>query len=105
MIQKRVVDCDWVRGVREGREPGGFPWGDQLFGVPDIVRGAFRKEIRPVGGFGSFDVFKMAELGLSSNAVGVKGPEFFCSWGGFCELLSESGQERGPPSLKPCGWG
>ena len=77
MIQKRFVDCDWVRGVGEGRKPGGFAWGDQLFGHPDVVRGGFRKELGPVGGFGSHDGFPIAEFRLSHNAVGVRGPEFF----------------------------
>ena len=37
VIQKRFVNCDWVRGIGEGRKPGGFPRGDQLFGRPDVV--------------------------------------------------------------------
>jgi len=76
-----------------------------LFGRPDVVWGGFRKEVSPVGGFGSFDGLEVAEFGLSGNAVGVRGPELFRSPGGFSELLSESGQERGPPGLRPWGQG
>jgi len=77
VVQKCVVDCDWVSGVGEGREPVGFSWGDQLFGRPDVVWGGFCKEVSPVGGFGSFNGFKVAEFGLSGNAVGVRGLELF----------------------------
>jgi len=91
VVQKRVVDSDWVRGVREGREPGGFSWDDQLFGRPDVVRRGFGKEISPVGGLRSFDGFEVAELGLSCYAVGVGGLGFSGFSGGLCNLFSESG--------------
>jgi len=104
VIEKRMVDRDWVRGVGQGGEPGGFSWADQLLGRTDVVGGGLRKEVGPVGGFSSFDSLKIAELGLSCNEGGVRGPEFFGSAGGFRELPSESGQEWGPPSFRPCGW-
>ena len=78
-------------------------WGDQLFGRPDVIWGSFRKEVSPVGSFGSFDGLKVAEFGLSGNAVGVRGPELFHFPGGFSEFFSESGQERGPPGFGPWG--
>ena len=62
VVQKRLVNCDWIRGVGEGGEPGGFSWGDQLFGRPDVVRGGLCEKISPVGGFCSFDGFEIAEL-------------------------------------------
>ena len=103
MVQKRFVDPGWVRGVGEGGEPGGFSRGDQLLGRSDVVWGGFREEVGPVGGFGSLDGLEVSELGLSCNAVGVGGPELFGPTGGLCELLSDSGQERGPPSFRPWG--
>ena len=103
MIQKRVVDCDRIRGIGNGGESGGFSWGDQLFGLPDVLQGDVRKGISPVGGFSSLDCFKIAELRLSCHIVGVKGPELLGSTGGFCELLSEGGQEWGPPSFRLWG--
>jgi len=99
VVQKCIVDSDWARGVGEGREPGGFSRGDQLFGRPDVVRRGLCKEVTPVGSFYSFDSFEVAELGLSCYAVGVGGMEFFGFPGGFRELLPESGQERGPPTF------
>ena len=74
VFQKHLVDCDWVRGVREGRTSGRLSWGDLLPGRPDVVQGGFSKEISPVGGFGPFDGFEVAELGLSCHGVGVGGP-------------------------------
>jgi len=99
MIQEGVVDCNGVGGVREGGKSGGLSWGDQLFGRPDIVCGGFCEEISPVGSFGSFYSLEVAELSLPSRGVGVGGPQFFRPAGGFCELLSESGEQRGPPGL------
>ena len=74
-----------------------------MFGLPDIVRGGFGEEVSPVGAFGSFDGLKVAEFGLSGSALGVRGAQLFRSPGGFSKLLSESGQERGPPGLRPWG--
>jgi len=75
VIQERVVDRDWVRGsVGEGGKSGGLSWDDQLLGRPDVVWGGFGKEVGPVGGFGPFDGFEVAELGLSCRGVGVGGP-------------------------------
>ena len=87
MVQKGVVDHDWVPGVREGGEPGGFSWGDQLLGRPDVVRGGLRKEIGPVGAFSSVDGFEIAELGLSCNIVGVGGQEFLALREAFANSL------------------
>jgi len=100
VIQKRVIYCDWVRGVGGRGEPGRLSWGNQLFGRPDVVRGGLCAEVSPVGGFSSFDGLKVAELGLSYNAVGVRGPEFFGCARGFPEFLSQSGKERGPPGFR-----
>jgi len=36
--------------------------------------GGFCKEVCPVGGFGPFDGFEVAELGWSCRGVGVGGP-------------------------------
>jgi len=91
VVQKRVVDRDWVRGVGEGREPGGFSPGDQLFGCPDVVRRGFCKEISPVGGLRSFDGFEIAEPGLSCYALGVGVLGFFRLSGGLYELFLQSG--------------
>jgi len=77
IVQKGGVDCDWVRSVGEGREPGGFAQGDQLLGRPDVVRRGFCNQSSPVGGFCSLDGFEVAELGLSRSAVGVGGLHFF----------------------------
>jgi len=56
-------------------------------------------EIGPVGGFSSFDGFEVAELGLSCYSIAVGGAELHRPAGGFCEFLSEAGQEWGPPSF------
>jgi len=77
VVQKRIVDSDWARGVGEGREPRAFSRGDQLFGCPDVVPSGLCKKISPVGSFCSFDGFEVAELGLSCYAVGVGGLDFF----------------------------
>ena len=74
-----------------------------MFGCPDVVRGGFCEEVSPVGGFSSLEGLEVAELGRSYNAVGGGGPEFFGFARGFCEFLSESGQEWGPPGLR--SWG
>jgi len=91
VVQMGVVDRDWVRGVGEGRESGGFSRGDQLFGLPDVVQRGFCKNIRPLGGLSPPDGFEIAELGLSCYAVGVGGLGFFGLLGGLCELFLEGG--------------
>ena len=60
VVQKRIVDSDWAPGVGKGRKPGGFSWGDQLFGRPYVVRRGLCKEISPICGFSSFDGFEVA---------------------------------------------
>jgi len=91
VVQKCVVDCDWVRGVGEGGKPGGLSWGDQLFGRPDVVRRGFCEELGPLKGFCSFDGLEVAELRPSCYAVGVGGLGFFGpAGGGFREFLPES---------------
>jgi len=83
MIQKCVVDCDWVGGIREVGKSGGLSWGDQLLGHPDVVRGGFCKKIGPVGGLSSFDGIQVAELGLSCYSIGVGGAQLLGPAGGF----------------------
>jgi len=39
MIQERVVNCDWIRSIREGGKSRGLSWGDQLLGRPDVIWG------------------------------------------------------------------
>ena len=73
VVQKRLVDCDWVRGVGEGGKPGGLSWCDQLFGRPDVVWRGFCKKVSPIGGLCSFDGLEVAELRLSCYAVEVGG--------------------------------
>ena len=87
MVQKRVIDCDWARGVGKGGKPRGLSRGDQLFVRPDGVWGGLLKEISPVGGFGLLDGFEIAELGLSCQVVGFGGLDFLGSLGGFREFL------------------
>jgi len=84
----------------EGGQSGGLSRGDQLLGRPNDVCGGLGKEVRPVSGFGPFDGFEIAELGLPCCGVRVGGPEAFSPAGGFCEFLSEGGEEWGPPSLR-----
>jgi len=62
---------------------------------------AFCEEIGPIGGLGCFDGFEVAEFGLPCRGVGGGGLELFGSTGSFCELLSESGEQWGPPSSGP----
>jgi len=99
VVQECVVDRDRVGGIGEGGESGALSGGDQLFGRPDVVRGGFREEIRPVGTFGSFDGFKVAKLSLPCCGVGVGGPQVFSFAGGFRKLFSEGGEQRGPPGF------
>jgi len=91
VVQKRTVDCDWVRGVGEGGAPGGLSCGDQLFGPPDVVSRGFCKKVSPIGGLCSFDGLEVAELRLSCYAVGIGGLGLFGPSGGFREFLLESG--------------
>jgi len=100
VAQKRTVDCNGVRGIREGGEPRGLSRGDQLFGGPDIVRGGFCKEIGPVAGLGSFYGFEVAELRLPCYGVGVWGSKLLGPTGSFGEFFPEGGEEGGPPSLR-----
>jgi len=74
VVQECVVDCDGVGGIREGGKPGGLPWGDQLFGCPDVVRGGICEEVGPVGSLGSFYGLEIAELRLPCYGIGVRGP-------------------------------
>jgi len=100
MTKKPVIDHDWVRGVWKGGQPGGPSSGDELLSGPNVVQRGFANEIGPVGGLSSFDGFQVAKLGLSRYCVAVRCPEPLDPAGSFCELLSESGQEWDPPSLR-----
>ena len=91
VIQKRLVDCNWARGVGEGGKPRGCSRVDQLFGRPDVVGGGSCKEVSPVGGFSALDGFEVAELRLSHYVVGVGGLRLFGFPGGSSEFLPESG--------------
>jgi len=99
VIQECVVDCYGVGSIREGGKAGGLLWGDQLFGCPDVVRGGFCEEIGPVGSLRSFYGLEIAEFNLSCCGVEVGGPQFFGLASSFCELLPESGEEKGPPGF------
>ena len=99
MVQEGIVDRDRVVCVREGGKSGGLSWSDQLLGRPDVVRGRFCEEVSPVRGFCPLNGFEVADLGLPCCGVGVGVPQLLGLAGGFCEFLSESGEERSPPGF------
>ena len=41
VVQEGLVDGDRVGGAWEGGKSGSFPWGDGLFGRPDVLEGRF----------------------------------------------------------------
>ena len=44
MIQKCVVDRDWVQGFVEGREPGGFSWATSCLAVQMLFGEVFARK-------------------------------------------------------------